>query len=89
MSSLTSNPCCVRCSSARTHRHGQTRFGKQRYRCAECAAAFVDAATAGRYSEERKAEILRACTDGASLRAVERIFGVARQTVAVWLKKNG
>lgn len=39
------------------------------------------------YSEERKSEILRACHERSSLRGLERTFGVARQTVAAWLKK--
>lgn len=39
------------------------------------------------YSEERKAEILKAYHERSSLRGLERTFGVARQTVAAWLKK--
>ena len=37
------------------------------------------------YSEERKAEILRAYHERSSLRGLERTFGVARQTVSAWL----
>lgn len=40
------------------------------------------------YSEERKAEILWAYYECSSLRGLERTFGVARQTVAAWLKKS-
>ena len=38
---------------------------------------------------ERKATILRAVEfERLSLRAAERVFGVARQTVAKWLEKK-
>ena len=40
------------------------------------------------YTPERKAEILRAYHERASLRGIERTFGVARQTVAKWLKNK-
>lgn len=40
-------------------------------------------------AEERKAMILRAVeVERLSLRATERVFGVARQTVAKWLEKK-
>ena len=40
-------------------------------------------------SPERQAEILRAVeVERLSLRAVERVFRVARKTVADWLKKK-
>jgi len=38
------------------------------------------------YPAERKAEILRAYYERSSLRGLERTFGVARQTVAKWLR---
>lgn len=40
------------------------------------------------YTPERKAEILRAYHERSSLRTVARTFGVARQTVAKWLKEK-
>ena len=40
-------------------------------------------------NSERKATILRAVeVERLSLRAAERVFGVARQTVAKWLEKK-
>jgi len=42
----------------------------------------------GAYDEVRKAEILRAYHERTSLRGLQRIFGVSRQTVAAWLKKS-
>ena len=40
------------------------------------------------YPPERKAEILRAYHERSSLRGIERTFGVARQTVAKWLREE-
>jgi transposase-like protein len=39
------------------------------------------------YSEERKEEILKAYFERPSMRGIERVFGVARQTVSTWLKQ--
>ncbi|MGV6810328.1 MAG: hypothetical protein ACWA5U_10685 [bacterium] len=39
------------------------------------------------YTDEQKAEIIRAYQKRSSLRGIERSFGVVRQTVATWLKK--
>lgn len=41
-----------------------------------------------KYTPERKEEIMRAYHERSSLRGIERTFGVARQTVAKWLKKS-
>lgn len=52
-------------------------------------AGAVSARTLSRgYSEADKARILRAYEERWSLRGLERTFGVARQTVAKWLKKD-
>lgn len=40
------------------------------------------------YSEEKKAEILRAYEERSSLRGLARTFGVSRNTVTAWLKKK-
>jgi transposase-like protein len=40
------------------------------------------------YSEERKSEILKAYEERPSMRGIERIFGVTRQTLSSWLKKG-
>ena len=41
-----------------------------------------------RYSEERKAEVLRAYQERSSLRGLSRTFGITRKTITQWLKKN-
>lgn len=62
-------------------------MGKQKYHCKACGAYGTLAPTV-RYTPERKAEILRAYHERSSLRGLERTFGVARQTVAKWLKEK-
>jgi transposase-like protein len=60
--------------------------GKQKYHCKSCDKyGTLDAALG--YSEERKEEILKAYFERPSMRGIERVFGVARQTVSTWLKQ--
>ena len=78
---------CTKCQSENIVKNGKTKTGKQKYHCKACHAygtlsPFVP------YTPERKAEILRAYHERASLRGIERTFGVARQTVAKWLKEK-
>ena len=41
-----------------------------------------------RYSEERKAEVLRAYQERCSLRGLSRTFGITHKTITQWLKKT-
>ncbi|MDD5274581.1 MAG: hypothetical protein PHR16_00680 [Methylovulum sp.] len=84
---ITKPPTCTRCGSSKLTRNGKTKAGKQKFHCQACGCYGTLAPDYG-YSEERKAEILRACHERSSLRGLERTFGVARQTVAAWLKKS-
>jgi transposase-like protein len=43
---------------------------------------------APRYSEARKAEILKVYFERPSMRGIARTFGVARQTLAGWFKEE-
>jgi transposase-like protein len=40
------------------------------------------------YTEDEKERIINAYYERPSMRGIERVFGVARQTLAVWLKKS-
>lgn len=76
---------CTRCGSEEISRNGRTDTGKQKYHCRACNAyGTLNPRVA--YTPERKAEILRAYEERSSLRGLERTFGVARQTVAKWLR---
>lgn len=79
---------CYHCKSRDVVRDGLTRNGKQRYYCYTCERYSRDAPQANGYAEEEQAKILRAYEERSSLRGLERIFGVSRKTVSVWLKKS-
>ena len=78
---------CTKCGSLDIVKNGQTKKGKQKFLCRECNA-YGTLNPEVKYSAERKEEILQAYHERASLRGIHRIFGVARQTVSGWLKKN-
>jgi transposase-like protein len=80
---------CPTCGSKELVSNGrQVKNGKQKYHCKSCGKyGTLDAAP--RYSEQRKAEILKAYFERPSMRGVARTFGVARQTLAGWLKEQG
>ena len=79
---------CRHCGASSYRGHGSTKGGKKRYFCKACARYFVEDAKDKVYDEARRAEILRAYDERASLRGVSRIFGVSRNMVTKWLKKN-
>ena len=78
---------CPHCGSIDLVSNGHNqKNGKQKYHCNACDKyGTLDAAP--RYSQERKEEILKAYFERPSMRGIERVFGVARQTVSAWLKQ--
>jgi len=79
---------CYHCDSERLVKNGHDPQGKQRYLCRACGRASLEDPAAKGYSEEKKAEILRAYEERSSLRSLSRSFGVSRNTVTGWLKKK-
>jgi len=79
---------CPHCGSSDLVSNGHNnKNGKQKYHCKGCDKyGTLDASP--RYNEERKEEILKAYFERPSMRGIERIFGVARQTVSSWLKEQ-
>ncbi len=79
---------CPHCGSIDLVSNGHNKKnGKQKYHCKGCGKyGTLDAAPV--YSEERKEEILKAYFERSSMRGIERVFGVARQTVSAWLKQQ-
>ncbi len=79
---------CPHCESAELISNGHdVKNGKQKYHCKSCDKyGTLDAAP--RYSEARKAEILKVYFERPSMRGIARSFGVARQTLAGWLKEE-
>jgi transposase-like protein len=79
---------CRHCGSPNLSKYGIAPNGKQKYRCGACGRQSRENPSSAGYSEERKAEILRAYQERSSLRGLERTFGVSRETVLRWLKKS-
>ncbi len=78
---------CTRCDSPDIIKNGATPEGKQKFHCHACGRYGV-LAPSERYSEERREEILRAYQERPSMRGISRIFGIARQTLARWLRRK-
>ena len=82
-------PCCPTCGSAAIVKSGHNSSGTQQYLCHACGAHRVLAPKRQASDPARKALVLQAVTtERLSLRAAERLFGVARQTIAKWLQKK-
>jgi transposase-like protein len=78
---------CYHCGSENLKRNGKAPNGKQRYHCKDCQRASLENPDYG-YREARKEEILRAYQERSSMRGISRTFGIARNTLASWLKKS-
>lgn len=79
---------CRHCGSDQLIKYGYAPNGKQKYLCQSCGKQSRENPSSGKYSEERKEEILRAYQERSSLRGLHRTFGVHRDTVSKWLKKR-
>ena len=79
---------CHHCGSEKIVRDGRTPKGKQRYWCRECDRSRCENPQPSGYPEQEKEIIPNAYEERSSMRALARVFGVARQTVSVWLKKK-
>ena len=81
--------CCTACGSTTIVKNGHNARGSAQFFCKACGARRVLRPKTRPATLERKAEVLRAvATERLSLRAAERVFGVARQTTAKWLEKK-
>lgn len=79
--------CCTRCGSENIVRNGKTPYGKQQYKCKECGR-FSVLEPSEKYSPEEKEQILAAYQERPSMRGIQRIYGVSRNTLSKWLKKS-
>jgi transposase-like protein len=78
---------CAHCQSTNIIKNGHDPKGKQQYRCKNCHRGGVLNPSV-RYTDAEKERIINAYYERPSMRGIERIFGVARQTLAEWLKKS-
>ena len=82
-------PRCTACGSERIVKNGKNVCGHQPFRCRACGVSRVLHPQSRQTAPERKNEVLRAvATERLSLRAAQRVFGVARGTIALWLQKK-
>jgi len=79
---------CCHCESEKVVRDGKAPNGKQRFRCRTCGRRSREHPGSASHSEEFKEQVLRAYHERTSLRGLQRVFGVSRQTVTKWLKKS-
>ena len=77
---------CTGCGSEDIVKNGKNRYGKQQFKCKACGKQAVLQLSV-KYIETRKAEILAAYQERASMHGISRIYGVSRQILASWLKK--
>jgi len=78
---------CPKCDSINMVRNGTDYKGDQKFHCHHCGA-YGTLEPQSRYSEDVKDLILRAYRERVSMRGIERIFRIARQTLAHWLKQS-
>lgn len=75
---------CPLCGHPKTHQHGTTSKGSQRYRCPHCQQTFSETFDTFYYRRQIPPEtvhtILQSHAEGCSLRGLPRIAGVAYNT---------
>ncbi len=85
---MTCHNCKTTCG-----RYGRDRYGHQRYRCRQCRRTFQDAREKpldGMYLPVTKAEsILKLMVEGCSIRSIERLTDVNRDTILLLLVVAG
>ncbi len=77
---------CTRCGSINIIRNGTNKCGNPQYHCKDCGAYRVLNPNQG-YTPSQKRLILHAYRERMSLRGVQRVFQVCRQTVIRWLER--
>lgn len=78
---------CRKCGSENLVRNGHNRCGTQQYKCKECGWKGILNPKA-KYSPKEKERIIAAYQERMSMRGIQRVFKVARQTVSSWIKKS-
>lgn len=79
---------CPQCDSENIEKNGTDYKGSQKYHCLDCNAYGTLNPQDRNYPHFFRELILRAYRERASMRGIERIFGIARQTLARWLKED-
>jgi len=75
---------CHSCGSINIIRNGTNKCGNQQYHCKDCGVYRV-LLPHQHSARQAKEKALKAYQERTSLRGIERIFGVCRQTIAGWI----
>ncbi len=76
---------CPKCDSTNITKNGHDYKAAQKFHCKACQA-YGTLKPQRTYPDKQKELILRAYRERASMHGIKRIFGIARQTLARWLK---
>ena len=76
---------CPKCNSTDIVKNGTDYKGDQKFHCNDCNAYGTLEPRGCSYPVHFKRLVLRAYRERASMRGIERIFGIARQTLARWI----
>ncbi len=79
---------CNECNSVNIEKNGTDYKGSQKYHCLDCNAYGTLAPQSRSYSQHFRELVLRAYRERSSMRGISRIFGIARRTLARWLKEE-
>lgn len=80
---VTTTYQCRVCGSTNITKNGTNKCGQAQYHCKDCGAYRVLRPRTGMM--QRRAQVLQTYQERTSLRGLQRIFGVARQTVLKWI----
>jgi insertion element IS1 protein InsB len=78
---------CTACKSSNIVKNGKNQYGKQQFKCKDCGKQAV-LNPGEKYSQAQKEQILATYQERPSMRGIERIYGVSRNTLSQWLKKS-
>ena len=81
----TTKYTCRSCGSDNIIKNGTNKCGNPPYHCKDCGVYRV-LEPQERHSDETHEQVLKAAQERVSLRGIERIFTVCRQTVAKWIR---
>ena len=79
---------CTKCSSTTIVKNGTDYKGDRKFHCLDCDAYGTLEPRGRSYPEFFKELVLRAYRERASMRGIARIFGIARQTLARWIREK-
>ena len=79
---------CPDCQSIHIVKNGKSKAGVQTFLCKTCGRRFHPEAKPVAHSETTRQQVMAALNERMSLRGVERVFGIHRNTVIKWVKKG-